>query len=83
MYYLYVLKSSVDNKLYIGSTNDLKRRLIEHNTGKNKSTMHRKPLELVYYEAYKSKLDCLERERKLKHFNNSYTELKKRINRSI
>ena len=83
MYYVYVIKSSVDNKLYIGSTNDLKRRLSEHNAGQNKSTMHRKPLELVYYEAYRSKLDSLERERKLKRFNNSYTELKKRINRSI
>lgn len=83
MYYMYVLKSSVDKKLYIGSTNDLKRRFAEHNTGQNKSTMYRNPLELVYYEAYRSKLDCLERERKLKGFKNSYTELRKRINRSI
>ena len=72
-----------DTPSFGGSTNDLKRRLTEHNTGQNKSTMHRKPLKLVYYEAYRSKLDCLERERKLKHFNNSYTELKKRISRSI
>ncbi len=73
----------MDKKLYIGSTNNLKRRLEEHNAGKNISTKNRAPLELVYYEAYRSKVDSLERERKLKHFNNSYTELKKRISRSI
>jgi predicted GIY-YIG superfamily endonuclease len=38
MNYMYVLKSSADDKLYIGSTNDLKRRLREHNMGKSYST---------------------------------------------
>lgn len=83
MFYLYVLKSFVDNKLYIGSTNDLKRRFKEHNTGQNKSTKPRAPFELVYYEAYKSKKDATTRERKLKQFKNSYSELKKRIENSL
>ncbi|MBP6856537.1 MAG: GIY-YIG nuclease family protein [Candidatus Pacebacteria bacterium] len=83
MYYVYVLKSTVDEKLYIGFTGDLRRRFQEHNSGKSTSTSYRRPLVLVYYEAYTSRADAFERERKLKHFQNSYKQLKKRIGRSI
>ncbi len=83
MFYVYILKSSLDDKLYIGYTNDLKRRFSEHNSGLNTSTKHRRPFELVYYEAYKSKIDAMERERKLKQFKNSYTELCKRMKNSL
>jgi len=38
MYYVYVLLSLKDKKFYIGFTNDLKRRLKEHNSGNNIST---------------------------------------------
>ena len=62
MNYVYILKSKVDNELYVGSTNDLKRRLEEHNRGENFSTSWRGPFELVYYEAYKSLEDARERE---------------------
>jgi putative endonuclease len=44
MYYVYVLLSLKDNKFYIGYTNGLKRRLKEHNQGKNVSTKLRRPL---------------------------------------
>jgi len=66
MYYVYVLTSLKDSKLYIGFTNDLKRRLKEHNSGKNASTKSRIPLELVYYEAHLSKADAMRRERYFK-----------------
>lgn len=59
MFYLYVLKSFVDSKLYIGYTNDLSRRLSENNNRQNKSTKLRAPFELVYYEAYKCKKDAV------------------------
>ena len=52
MYYVYILKSNKDDNLYIGYTNDLRRRLKEHNTSFSKATKSRLPLELVYYEAY-------------------------------
>ena len=66
MYYTYALLSLKDRKFYIGFTNDLKRRLKEHNSGKNISTKPRLPLELVYYEAHLSKTDAERREKYFK-----------------
>ena len=80
---MYVLKSSVDGELYVGSTNDLKRRLREHNTGKSFSTSRRGPFELVYYEAYKNLQDAREREASLKLRGNARKHLKNRISRSL
>jgi len=70
MHYLYLLQSEVDQTVYIGFTEDLKRRLEEHNTGKTKSIKHKIPYKLKYYEAYCSKTDAIKRELELK--NNSY-----------
>jgi putative endonuclease len=81
MYYVYILKSKKDNKLYIGVTNNLRKRVNEHNQGLTKSTEYRRPLVLIYYEAYLSQKDT--QERKLKNFKNSYGELKKRIVNSL
>ena len=83
MFYVYVLKSKIDESLYIGVTEDLRRRFQEHNLGQSKSTRFKKPFTLVYYEAYRSKKDALIREKRLKKFKNSYKELKKRITNSI
>lgn len=79
MYYLYVIKSSKDHNLYIGYTKDLKRRFQAHNTGENTSTKHRRPFELIYYEAYKSESDARKRERNLKLRSRAFNQLKKRI----
>ena len=83
MFYVYILKSKKDSKLYIGFTKDLKKRLVKHNEGLDRSTKYRIPFVLVYYEAYFSEKDARTRERKLKKFKNSYGELKKRIIFSI
>ena len=66
MYYIYVLQSQKDDKLYTGFTDNLKRRLKEHNAGEEPSTKHRRPLELIYYEACTAKEDAFIRERYLK-----------------
>lgn len=66
MYYVYVLRSSVDRGFYTGYTHDLKKRTEEHFTGISKSTKHRLPLELIYYEACLDKKDAMHRERYLK-----------------
>ena len=66
MFYVYVLKSEKDSKLYVGHTDDLKRRLIEHNSGKTKATKFRKPFNLIYYEACNILNDAVKREHSLK-----------------
>jgi putative endonuclease len=79
MFYVYVLKSKKDAQLYIGSTNDLKKRLKFHNEGRVFATKTRIPFELVYYEAYKSEHDARNRESNLKLRSRAFTQLKKRI----
>ncbi len=66
MWYVYILKSSVDNNLYIGSTNNIKYRLIQHNTGKVDSTRSRKPLTLEAFIGLKTKLRAIELEQYFK-----------------
>ena len=83
MHYVYLLKSEKDGLLYIGYTNDLKRRFAEHNSGLSKATKPRAPFQLVYYEAYKSRADALFREKNLKRYSRSYQELNKRVKGSI
>ena len=79
MFYMYILKSKKDGNLYIGSTNDLRRRIKEHNKGKVISTSLRKPLELLYYEAYKSEKDARHREKNLKLRSRALEQLKRRL----
>ena len=50
MYFVYIIKSLVVIRYYIGSTENLDRRLSAHNLGKVKSTKAYKPWELVYTE---------------------------------
>lgn len=57
-FYIYFLKSLKDDKLYFGSTSDLRRRLSDHNTGKVPSTKTRRPFELRYYEAFTKASDA-------------------------
>jgi len=66
MNYTYVLLSQKDGRLYIGSTSDLRERMQQHNKGFVRSTSHRRPLRLIYYEACLSKEDARRRERYLK-----------------
>ena len=78
MYYVYVLKSEKDNRLYIGSTSNLSKRLKEHNDGKVESTRYRRPLELIFYEAYKDEEIARKREKLLKR-GKAHMELRKRL----
>ena len=78
MYYVYVLKSLKDRKLYIGHTNDLVKRFKEHNTGLVESTKSRTPLTLLYYEACNILIDAIKREKSFKTgFGRAY--LKRRL----
>ena len=66
MWLVYILRSLRDENLYIGSTNDLQRRLIEHNSGNVDSTKHRTPFTLEAYIAVKDKTNAIELEQYLK-----------------
>lgn len=78
MYYVYVFLSERDNKFYTGFTEDLKRRVTEHNAGKVQSTAYRRPLRLIYYEACIDKNDAIKGEKYLKaHYGKMF--LNKRL----
>ena len=62
MFYVYVLQSKRDSFLYIGSTNNIKSRILRHSEGLVISTRHRRPLNLIFYEAYLMKSDAIRRE---------------------
>ena len=83
MYYVYMLKSLKDGNFYTGSTNDLERRLAQHNNGEVVSTKSREPFEVAYYEAYRSEHDARVRESNLKLRSKAFTQLKKRIQGSV
>ncbi len=66
MFFTYVMLSERDNKLYIGFTNDLEKRVEEHHKGVVASTANRRPLKLIYYEACLNEEDALKREKYFK-----------------
>jgi putative endonuclease len=66
MFYVYVLKSYKDGSFYIGYTEDLKKRVKEHQEGRSKATKFRKPYKLIYYEAFLNIKDAKRRELYLK-----------------
>jgi len=77
MYFVYILQSLKDGKLYTGYTNDLKRRFFEHNRGLIKITKWRRPFKLIFYEAFLNQQDATARE---KYFKSLYgSKERKRI----
>ena len=79
-YYVYLLKSKLMlQSYYIGCTNNLQKRLTEHNEGKVFTTKKMSPLDLVYFEAYKSKDCAYKREKSLKSYGNGLAVIKCRI----
>jgi len=81
--YVYILKSRERDWIYIGVTADLKKRVEQHYSGKNYSTRKYLPVELIYYEAYRSLEDAYNREKCLKHHGSALRLLKKRISHCL
>ena len=65
-YYVYLLQSIKDKRFYTGYTDNLRKRFNKHNKGLISSTKHRKPFELIYYEACLNQQDATAREKFLK-----------------
>ena len=66
MYIVYVLKSGLDSKCYYGLTRDLAKRLIDHNSGKVRSTKARRPFSVVYSEEVSTREIARKREKYFK-----------------
>ncbi len=74
MFYVYILKCG-DGSFYCGYTNDVKKRLEKHKSGKGaKYTRSRLPLELVFVEKYNDKSQALKREYEIKKLSRSQKE---------
>ena len=77
MFYTYVLQCG-DGNLYIGSTGDLRRRIVEHQAGRVTATASRLPVRLEYYVACRSEKGARRREKQMKTgFGRAY--LKRRL----
>ena len=63
---VYAIKSLTRNYIYVGMTNDLKRRLEEHNNGENRSTKTYKPFVLIFSENFSDRTSAREKEKYLK-----------------
>ncbi len=66
MYTVYVLYSDKFNRTYTGFTNNLERRVKEHNSGQSRSTKAFMPWRIVHKEVYETRQEAREREKYLK-----------------
>ena len=84
MHCIYIIQHTTTKQIYIGKTNDIKRRLAEHNSGTQAATRRvNGEWVLVYMEIYRSKLDAGERERALKQHGSNKRWLLDRIKNSL
>ncbi len=67
---VYILQSEKNGRYYIGSTNNMERRLLEHNSGKTKSLLYLRPMKLVFKKEYASLGDARKVEKNLKKLKN-------------
>ena len=66
-YCLYILRSILSMKLYIGQTNNFNRRFLEHEMGKHPATRNRGPWEVLYIIPFQNRKEAITLERKLKN----------------
>jgi putative endonuclease len=66
MHYVYILKSKKDNSCYKGVTEDLKKRIYDHNHNSNKYSSTKAPFELVWYCVFKEKRKAVDFEKYIK-----------------
>ncbi len=83
MYFVYILQSKVDASFYIGFTENLEKRVLQHNNGESAYTSRKMPWILVYFEEFSFKSDAIKREKFLKAQKNKsfYQSLINRMDR--
>lgn len=74
LYYVYIVRC-IDDALYIGFTNDIERRIVEHNLGRTKSsyTHKRRPVTLVFLQDFNDVEQAISFEKQIK----KWTRVKK------
>ena len=75
MYFVYILQSLKDKKLYVGLTENTAMRLHRHNSGHVKSTSYRRPFRLIYSESHATRSEARNREKYLKSYEGSREKL--------
>jgi len=65
-YVTYLLLSKISKKTYVGHTNNLVRRVEEHNEGRNTFSKRYRPWIILYNESHTSELDAIKREKYFK-----------------
>jgi putative endonuclease len=66
MYYVYAISSLERNYIYVGLTDNVERRLSEHNSGKNKTTKPYSPFVVIYFEECNSRIEARIKEKYFK-----------------
>ncbi len=80
MFTVYILQNSISKRFYIGSTNDISRRLEEHNRGQTTSTRQKGFWTMVYFEKANTKIEAIRREKLIKSYKggNAFKKLVER-----
>jgi putative endonuclease len=71
MAFVYILQSESTRRFYVGSTDDLDRRLSEHHRGHSPATRGRGPWKLVHTENFESLLEARRRELAIKRWKSA------------
>ena len=69
MYFVYIIESEKDNRLYVGFTDNLKRRIQEHNAGKTRSTKGYLPWKIVFFVEVETRIEARKLE---KYYKSGY-----------
>ena len=66
MFYVYAIKSLSRNYIYVGLTNNLERRILQHNNGENRTTKSYTPFVLIHLEKFETRIEARTKEKYLK-----------------
>jgi putative endonuclease len=65
-YFVYIIQSEKDGSYYIGSTQDIVKRIFRHNQGRSAYTKTKRPWKLVYHEEHPNRAKAVRREKAIK-----------------